>query len=248
VAGGALLVNFLLFLVAVGAGGWLVRRFGECRVAPVPGPVTIAERVLIAVTVLLNSAVSTAGWLLWRAGWIRLSPATGPRAVVELVLLTLVMDALMYAGHWLAHRRRVYPMVHEVHHRYPDPRPATLFVMHPLEVLGFGGAWLAVLCVRGVSIAAVGGFVVVNLVFGLLGHLGVEPVPARVRRWRVFRWVALPMFHVGHHADPSVNLGFYTTVWDRLFGTVDPGYDRIRAAQGYESTAGRAHGSRPRRQ
>ncbi|MFF2147131.1 sterol desaturase family protein, partial [Kitasatospora sp. NPDC058190] len=118
--------------------------------APAPGPVTPAERALIAVTVLLNSAVSTAGWLLWRAGWIRLSPVTGPRAVVELVLLTLVMDALMYAGHWIAHRRRVYPMVHEVHHRHPDPRPATLFVMHPLEVLGFSGAWLAVLCVRGV--------------------------------------------------------------------------------------------------
>ncbi|MFI8459213.1 hypothetical protein [Kitasatospora sp. NPDC085464] len=41
-------------------------------------------------------------------------------------------------------------------------------------------------------------------------------------------WVTLPAFHVGHHVDPSVNLGFYTTVWDRLFGTVDPAYDRTR--------------------
>jgi flagellar biogenesis protein FliO len=46
VAGGALLVNLLLFLVAVGAGGWLVRRFGECRVAPVPGPVLLALVVI----------------------------------------------------------------------------------------------------------------------------------------------------------------------------------------------------------
>ncbi|MER7580329.1 sterol desaturase family protein [Kitasatospora sp. NPDC097691] len=228
VVGGALVANLLLFLVAVGAGGWLVRRYGERRVAPAPGPVTPTEWVLIVVAVILNSAVGVAGWLLWRAGWIRPDPATGLRAVAELVLFTLLMDALMYAGHWIAHRRRVYLLVHEVHHRYPDPGPATLFVLHPLEALGFGGAWLAVLCVWGISIAAVGGFVVLNLLFGLLGHLGVEPVPVRVRRWRVFRWVALPTFHVGHHADPSVNLGFYTTVWDRLFGTIDPAYDRIR--------------------
>ncbi|MFF7991558.1 sterol desaturase family protein [Kitasatospora xanthocidica] len=228
VVGGALLANVLLVLLAVGVGGWLVRRYGDRRVAPAPGPVTPAERVLIAVAVLLNSAVGVAGWLLWRAGWIRLAPDGGLRALAELALFTLVMDALMYAGHWTAHRRRVYPLVHEAHHRYPDPQPATLFVLHPLEAVGFGAAWLAVLCAWSISLAAIGGFVAVNLLFGLLGHLGVEPVPVRVRRWPVFRWVALPMFHVGHHADPSVNLGFYTTVWDRLFGTLDPGYDRRR--------------------
>ncbi len=104
-------------------------------------------------------------------------------------------------------------------------------MLHPLEVLGFGGAWIAVLCLwPGMSAAALAGYIGVNLVFGLLGHLGVEPFPVRVRRLPVFRWVALPMFHVGHHHDPSVNLGFYTTVWDRLFGTVDPRYDARRLA------------------
>ena len=36
--------------------------------------------------------------------------------------------------------------------------------------------------------------------------------------------------HVGHHADPRYNLGFHTTVWDRLFGTLEPGYDLRRTA------------------
>ncbi|MBP0455004.1 sterol desaturase family protein [Kitasatospora sp. RG8] len=231
VVAGALAVNLGLLVLALAAGGLLVRRYGERRVTPPPPPPDRRELLLSATAVLLNSAVGVAGWALWKAGWIRLTADTGLRAVAELLVFTLVMDGLMYGGHWAAHRRRLYRLAHEMHHRYPDPRPATLFVLHPLEVAGFGGAWLAVLGLHEISAAALAGYVGVNLVFGLLGHLGVEPFPARVRRWVVFRWVALPMFHAGHHADPAVNLGFYTTVWDRLFGTVDPAYDTLRAAE-----------------
>ncbi|MET9401808.1 sterol desaturase family protein [Kitasatospora sp. NPDC002965] len=231
VLAGALAGNLALFAVALVAGSLLVRRFGDRRVAPEPPPPDRREWLLTATAVLLNSGVGVAGWALWQHGLLRLSADTGLRAVAELLLFSLVMDALMYAGHWLAHRRRLYRLAHELHHRYPDPRPSTLFVLHPLEVLGFGGTWLAVLCLWEISALALAGYVVVNLVFGLLGHLGVEPFPARARRLAVFRWVALPMFHAGHHVDPGVNLGFYTTVWDRLFGTIDPAYDTRRTAE-----------------
>ncbi len=230
VVAGALLLNAVLFVSAVAAGRVLVRRYGDRRVAPPPGPVTGAEVALTVVALLINSGVGVAGWALWKAGLVTLSASTGPRVLLELLAFTLVMDVLAYAAHWIAHRRRLYRLAHELHHRYPDPRPSTLFVLHPLEALGFGGAWLAILTVWELSALALGGFVLLNLVFGLLGHLGVEPLPARVRRWPVFRWVALPMFHIGHHLDPGVNFGFYTTVWDRLFGTVDPAYDRMRHA------------------
>ncbi|MFF2041341.1 sterol desaturase family protein [Kitasatospora sp. NPDC058170] len=231
VAAGALAANLGLLAVSLAAGTLLVRRFGGRRVTPAPPPPDRRELALVVVAVLLNSAVGVAGWALWQADWIRLTADTGLRAAAELLVFTLVMDALMYVGHWLAHQRRLYRLAHELHHRYPDPRPSTLFVLHPLEVLGFGGTWLAVLCLREISLVALAGYVGVNLVFGLLGHLGVEPFPARIRRRALFRWVALPMFHAGHHADPGVNLGFYTTVWDRLFGTIDPAYDRRRSAE-----------------
>jgi Delta7-sterol 5-desaturase len=35
-----------------------------------------------------------------------------------------------------------------------------------------------------------------------------------------------------HHVNPARNLGFYTTVWDRLFRTLDDGYDERRTACG----------------
>jgi sterol desaturase/sphingolipid hydroxylase (fatty acid hydroxylase superfamily) len=44
----------------------------------------------------------------------------------------------------------------------------------------------------------------------------------------VFRWIATPALHVGHHWDPGRNFGFYTTLWDRLFGTLAADYDAVR--------------------
>jgi sterol desaturase/sphingolipid hydroxylase (fatty acid hydroxylase superfamily) len=57
-----------------------------------------------------------------------------------------------------------------------------------------------------------------------VGHLGVEPLPRAWIRWRVLRVLGTSTFHAGHHQDRDVNFGFYTLIWDRLFGTLDPSY------------------------
>ena len=62
-----------------------------------------------------------------------------------------------------------------------------------------------------------------NLAFGTLGHVGVEPYPAAWFRWPVLRDLGSSTFHAGHHQDLAVNFGFYTTLWDRLFGTLGAG-------------------------
>lgn len=35
-----------------------------------------------------------------------------------------------------------------------------------------------------------------------------------------------PVFHGGHHELVRYNFGFYTLLWDRLFGTLDLEFDR----------------------
>lgn len=32
-------------------------------------------------------------------------------------------------------------------------------------------------------------------------------------------------FLAEHHEDPGFNFGFYTLLWDKLFGTLDPEYE-----------------------
>jgi sterol desaturase/sphingolipid hydroxylase (fatty acid hydroxylase superfamily) len=43
-------------------------------------------------------------------------------------------------------------------------------------------------------------------------------------RWRLTRSIGTSTFHARHHERPEGNYGFYTTVWDRLLGTLDASY------------------------
>ncbi|WP_179276961.1 sterol desaturase family protein [Actinoplanes regularis] len=219
-------------LVGLGAllGHGALRLPGARRLTPDPGPVSTLELALVAGTTVLNTVITVAGWWLWKADVIVLRTDLGLGSIAELAVLVMVMDVLMYAGHATVHLRALFPWVHRLHHVFADARPITLFALHPLEAIGFGAMWLLVLAAHPFSIWALAAYTVLNLVFGILGHLGVEPLPPPVRRNAVFRWVATPTMHVGHHADPRYNLGFYTTVWDRLFGTLEPGYDVRRTA------------------
>ncbi|MGI5401181.1 sterol desaturase family protein [Streptomyces sp. CA-135486] len=225
----ALAQNGLVLLLAL-ALGVLLRWWaaGEGRPGDEARRLSPLEAALIATAVILNAAVTVAGWWLWQHDWLVLRPGADLWAVLDLVGFILIMDMAMYLGHAAAHHPRLYPLVHQLHHRWVDPRPSTLFVLHPLEVVGFGSTWLVVLCLYPLHAWALVGYAVINLVMGTLGHLGVEPWPPRLRRLEVFRWFPLSSFHGAHHANPAVNLGFYTTTWDRIFGTLDPTYDRER--------------------
>ena len=63
-----------------------------------------------------------------------------------------------------------------------------------------------------------------NLAFGMVGHLGVEPFPKSWARNRFLGLVGTSTFHAEHHQDFGANFGFYTLIWDRLFGTLHPRY------------------------
>jgi sterol desaturase/sphingolipid hydroxylase (fatty acid hydroxylase superfamily) len=129
------------------------------------------------------------------------------------------MDLAMYFLHRLAHVPFLYRLVHATHHRYEHPRPLTLFVLHPLEVLGFGALWLVVVALSSPAWIGVLGYLTLNAAFGAVGHLGVEPLPAAVREAPLLRHLGTSTFHADHHQVPDRNFGFYTDVWDRIFRT-----------------------------
>jgi sterol desaturase/sphingolipid hydroxylase (fatty acid hydroxylase superfamily) len=173
----------------------------------------------------LNTAVTVAGLLLWRRGIVRFRDDVGPWAAVDVVVLLFVMDLAMYALHRLAHHRWLFPILHRLHHRFDRPRPLTLFVLNPVETLSFGALWLVVIALYPASWLGMSTYLALNVAFGVLGHVGVEPFPRAWVRWPGLRHIGTSTFHARHHADPSHNFGFYTLVWDRIFGTLSPDYD-----------------------
>jgi sterol desaturase/sphingolipid hydroxylase (fatty acid hydroxylase superfamily) len=140
-----LVENLLLFAFALAFGRLLVLAARSRPVGPPPAPVEAREVALALSCVGLNTLVTLVGWWLWRAGVIVVRRDTGARAWLDAAALLLIMDLAMYATHRIAHLRWVYPVVHATHHQYDRPRPLDLFVLNPLEVLGFGGLWLTVI-------------------------------------------------------------------------------------------------------
>lgn len=227
-AGAVFLVeNVAIFAGVIVLGGWLVRRFRGRPVSEPPEPVTRTEIAVATTNVLLNTAVTLAGWQLWKLGVIRFREDMGVWAIVDVFVLLLVMDALMYWLHRIAHLPPLFALVHELHHRYDRVRPLTLFALNPLENLAFGSLWLAVVTVYPASWMGMSTYLALNVAFGAVGHLGVEPVPDELARRPLLRHVAGSSFHAQHHQDVAHNFGFYTLVWDRLFGTLRPDYARV---------------------
>ncbi len=221
----SLVMNIAMFLGALLLGEAVTRRYHGVPVAEPPLPLRSSESILAATCVVLNAAVMWAGWALFRAGWVEVEgDAPVWRWAVDAALLVVVMDFAMYVAHRIAHAPAFYRHVHAVHHRYDRPRPLTLFVLHPVEVIGFGSLWIAVLCMRPFSLGGMFIYLSLNIAFGLLGHTGVEPLPRGWVDWPIVKWLGTSTFHARHHQRPDSNYGFYTAIWDRLFGSLDALY------------------------
>ena len=83
-----------------------------------------------------------------------------------------------------------------------------------VDILGWG-----LVGTRGLVI-----YLNLNLLFGTLGHCGVEPLPRALLRVPVLNLLGTSTFHAEHHENKKYNFGFYTLIWDSLLGTLHPDY------------------------
>ena len=221
----SVLENLIILVVVLVMGNFLIWRYRLHRVTEQPEPLTRLEVLLAASCVALNSLVTAAGVLLWQAGVIRVRfEVTLPEVLLDTLILFFAMDLAMYVFHRAAHHPRLYPLIHRTHHRFENPRPLTLFVLNPAETLGFGILWLVLLAVYPAAWLSIVIYLTLNIVFGLVGHLGVEPMPDRWINIPLVAYVSTSTFHAEHHFDKEHNYGFYTLIWDRLFGTLSTDY------------------------
>jgi sterol desaturase/sphingolipid hydroxylase (fatty acid hydroxylase superfamily) len=216
--------NLAIFGLVILLGNRVARRYSFRPVTLPPSPLTYTEITVAVGNVFLNTIVTLVGWQLWLRGVIRFRSDVGLAAIADAVFLLLTMDLLMYGLHRVAHARLLYPIVHRFHHRYRELRPLTLFALNPFENLAFGALWLVVISIYPASWVGMSTYLAINVAFGAIGHLGVEPVPGKWADSPALRYIAGSSFHAQHHQDANHNYGFYTLIWDRLFGTLQPDY------------------------
>jgi len=187
-------------------------------------PVIRSDIYLSVCTVICNSAVMLIGVLLWKKQLVAVADHSSWFAVVfQVILLIVLMDLLMYLFHRLAHIPAVYAFLHKRHHEHIRTNCLSLFVLHPLEALGFGFILIAVLIVYTFSPVAVGIYLFINLVWGTLGHLNKEVFPKGMEQWLI----GTTAFHNQHHLHEDKNFGFYTSIWDKIFRTLASGRKEV---------------------
>ena len=163
-----------------------------------------------------------------RSGWTRLYYRLDDYGwtwfALSIVLMVVMHDAYFYWTHRLMHQRRLYRLVHHVHHLSTSPTPWAAYAFSPAEALvqaGIGPLIVFTLPVHPVAFAA---FMVWQITFNVLGHCGYEIFP----RWFLRTpagWVLNSVTHHAlHHEKFRANFGLYFNVWDRLLGTNHPDY------------------------
>jgi sterol desaturase/sphingolipid hydroxylase (fatty acid hydroxylase superfamily) len=152
---------------------------------------------------------------------------------LEFAVYFFAFDCYFYWMHRWMHTPRIYKWVHKVHHYSTSPNLLTSFSETPLESLvngGFVPLFLTVFTVHDASLRFILPF---NVIMGLYVHSGYEFFPRWWHKSWTTRWFITATFHDQHHKYFRFNYGGYTTIWDRLCGTMRPqflsDFDKLKA-------------------
>lgn len=212
----SLISNIFLYLFSIGIYLFIDK---TCRKSPLQKedhPVSASDIYLSLFTVVCNSFIMLLGAFLWKNGWVVIGDTrSGWGIFAEVLALLFLMDLFMYFFHYAAHLPLIYRMIHGKHHEHVSTNYLSLFVLHPLETIGFGLMMLVLLLFHDFSVISISIYLFINLIWGTIGHLNREFFPSGFDR--IF--VGTTQFHNQHHLDETKNFGFYTSIWDRLFGT-----------------------------
>ncbi len=147
---------------------------------------------------------------------------SGLGAVAEFVgwlaAVLVVHDTYFYWSHRLLHHPRVFAAVHHLHHRSHTPSPFSALAFHPVEAV-LQGIWAVPLFLLPIPTVVWLAFAVAAIVINVIGHCGVELVPARWRESRALAWLNFTTNHDAHHQHVRGNYALYFSVWDRVMGT-----------------------------
>ena len=148
-------------------------------------------------------------------------PHLGLNDSAQIVLFIVAMDLALYWQHRILHIVPILWRVHSVHHADNEFDLTTGVRFHPLEAM-FSLAFKAIMVILcGAPVVATLFFEVLLNAASLFNHSNIRLATILDRALRSF--VVTPDMHRIHHSAHSAererNFGFFTSVWDRLFGT-----------------------------
>lgn len=216
----SLLINIVLFFCSMALYTVVSKFSKQALIQENYQSITKSDIGLSLIVLVCNSAVFVLGETLWEIDIIKVEAAGSFSTVLfQVIVLILAMDFLMYVFHRIAHLPILYTWVHGKHHEHTSVNSLSLFVLHPIEAIGFGLLFIVVLMLYSFNVWAITVYLIVNLIWGTIGHLNQGIFKENgVKKW-ISKVFCLSLFHNRHHQYPNCNYGFYTLFWDKLFNT-----------------------------
>lgn len=212
-------INVILFLLSITLFSFFSRISKYQSLQNSPQILTREDIILSILVIGCNASIFIIGFMLWQKDIILVREHTNILIVgVEVVFLIFIMDLLMYFFHRMAHFPFFYKLVHLRHHKHESTNAISLFVLHPIEALGFGFLIILVIFIYPFSYLAISLYLFINLLWGTIGHLDKEILPKQLVGLKP-GLLGSTKFHNDHHKHPHYNYGFYTVMWDKIFGT-----------------------------
>lgn len=145
---------------------------------------------------------------------------------LSLFIVIFIHDTYFYVTHRVMHWKKIFPYIHKIHHRSHNPTPLAAFSFHPLEAIIEIGVLPLIAFTIPLHRGVIALFSLYMMTMNVIGHLGFEFFPAWFLRNKWSRWLSTSTHHNMHHRYGKGNYGLYFNLWDRVFKTNHPDYEK----------------------
>jgi sterol desaturase/sphingolipid hydroxylase (fatty acid hydroxylase superfamily) len=150
--------------------------------------------------------------------WIRFASESLLAQITTIAIMILWVDLWMYVTHRLMHNSKFFWKSHRHHHLSKVSQPVTAISFSFVEKFFF------------YSVGWIGGITVISWFFpvsfdGIIIYFSSYFFLSAASHGNIeyfkdhFEVLQSPAIHGLHHLRPGVNFGFWTTLYDRIFGT-----------------------------
>ncbi len=204
--GTLILANVLMYILTILISHFWSKIKGHETLKIMTADINNSIQVLI-----INILVAIPGYLLFKNG--NISFTVEIHFIRDFILLYFIFDLAMYVLHLASHHVWPFKKFHEKHHTHHYFNAISLYVMEPIESLLFG--FLLTICAYlfSLNLYSFLAFIFVNWLLGVIGHLNTKSTKQPI-------FFGNHIFHKTHHQYPNSNYGFYTVIWDKIFGTI----------------------------
>ncbi|MEP6700011.1 MAG: sterol desaturase family protein [Bacteroidota bacterium] len=175
-------------------------------------------------TVFIFSVVGIAVYFLYVNGYTTLYTKIPEHGwgylFISLGIMLIIHDGYFYWTHRLLHTKWFFKKVHIVHHRSINPTPLAAYSFHPLEALLESLIVFPFIIIFPVHIIVFLFFTFLVIITNVIGHLGFEFVPKKIRNSYFGKLLTFSTHHNLHHQKSNKNFGYYFTVWDKIMKTL----------------------------